>query len=147
MTIEISDVEKGLYHAWSDYEYKEGNLYSTTFRDGWLMGIEWYKKKLEDIRNSSTASADGVFVDLNTCRASYKDITVILPRREALLLHFIMTNKHRFFTREEILNEVWPDDVIVGPRTIDVHMCKVKKRLNLTNLLINIKGVGLIWKR
>ena len=145
--MDISDIEKGLYHAWSDYEYKEGNLYSTTFRDGWLMGIEWYKKKLESVNNSSIASADGVSVNLGTCTASYKDTTTTLPRREALLLHFVITNKHKFSTREEILKKVWPDDVVVGPRTIDVHMCKIRKRLNLTNLLINIKGVGLIWKR
>ena len=59
----------------------------------------------------------------------------------------MMTNKHRFITRQEILEKVWPSDVVVGDRTIDVHMCKIRKRLNLTNLLINIKGVGLIWKR
>ena len=45
---EMSKIEKALYHTWSDYEYKEGNLYSTTFRDGWLMGIDWYKKQLNN---------------------------------------------------------------------------------------------------
>jgi hypothetical protein len=45
---EMTKIEKALYHAWSDYEYQEGNLYSTTFRDGWLMGIDWYKKQLNN---------------------------------------------------------------------------------------------------
>jgi hypothetical protein len=44
---EMSKIEKALYHAWSDYEYKEGNLYSTTFIDGWLMGINWYREQLK----------------------------------------------------------------------------------------------------
>jgi hypothetical protein len=44
---EMSKIEKALYHAWSDYEYQEGNLYSTTFRDGWLMAIKWYREQLK----------------------------------------------------------------------------------------------------
>lgn len=47
MLDEMTKIEKALYHAWSDYEYQEGNLYSTTFRDGWLMAIDWYKKQLK----------------------------------------------------------------------------------------------------
>jgi ribosomal protein L32 len=45
---EISDeeIKKGGENAWSDYEYQEGNLYSTTFRDGWLMAIKWYKEQV-----------------------------------------------------------------------------------------------------
>jgi hypothetical protein len=44
---EMSKIEKAQYHAWSDYEYQEGNLYSTTFRDGWKLGCEWYREQLK----------------------------------------------------------------------------------------------------
>ncbi|NBU81801.1 MAG: hypothetical protein EBS55_09160 [Flavobacteriaceae bacterium] len=46
---EISDeeIKNGGENAWSDYEYQEGNLYSTTFRDGWLMAIKWYREQLK----------------------------------------------------------------------------------------------------
>jgi len=46
---EISDeeIKKGGENAWSDYEYQEGNLYSTTFRDGWLMACKWYREQLK----------------------------------------------------------------------------------------------------
>jgi len=46
---EISDeeIKNGGENAWSDYEYQEGNLYSTTFRDGWLMACKWYREKLK----------------------------------------------------------------------------------------------------
>jgi len=45
---EISDeeIEKAKENAWSDYEYQEGNLYSTTFSDGWEMAIKWYREQL-----------------------------------------------------------------------------------------------------
>jgi hypothetical protein len=46
---EISDeeIEKAKESAWSDYEYQEGNLYSTTFSDGWKMAIKWYREQLK----------------------------------------------------------------------------------------------------
>ena len=46
---EISDeeIEKGAKDAWSDYEYEEGNLYSTTFKGGWKLAIKWYREQLK----------------------------------------------------------------------------------------------------
>lgn len=145
--MDISDIEKGLYHAWSDYEYKEGCLYSTTFRDGWLMAIDWYKKKLESIDTSSIASANGVSVNLTNFTGTHNGITVSLPKKEAYVLHYMITNKNRVVNRKELLSAVWEEGVIVDARTIDVHLCKLKKRLGLQNYLINVKGVGYIWKR
>ena len=46
---EISDeeIEKGAENAWSDYEYEEGNLYSTTFKGGWKLAIKWYREQIK----------------------------------------------------------------------------------------------------
>ena len=46
---EISDeeIEKASENAWSDYEYEEGNLYSTTFKGGWKLAIKWYREQLK----------------------------------------------------------------------------------------------------
>ena len=46
---EISDeeIEKGAKDAWSDYEYEEGNLYSTTFKGGWKLAIKWYREQIK----------------------------------------------------------------------------------------------------
>jgi hypothetical protein len=48
---EISDeeTEKAAENAWSDYEYEEGNLYSTTFKGGWDLAIRWYKEQLNKL--------------------------------------------------------------------------------------------------
>ena len=48
-TPEISDeeIEKQAENAWSDYEYEEGNLYSTTFKGGWKLAIKWYREQLK----------------------------------------------------------------------------------------------------
>ena len=47
---EISDeeIEKAKNHAWSDYQYQFGNLYSTTFSDGWKMGVKWCLEQLKN---------------------------------------------------------------------------------------------------
>ena len=46
---EISDeeIEKASENSWSDYEYEEGNLYSTTFKGGWKLAIKWYREQLK----------------------------------------------------------------------------------------------------
>ena len=46
-TISDEEIEKGAETAWSDYEYEEGNLYSTTFKGGWKLGIKWYREQLK----------------------------------------------------------------------------------------------------
>ena len=45
------EIEKAKENAWSDYEYQEGNLYSTTFSDGWKMAIKWYREQLKQRNN------------------------------------------------------------------------------------------------
>ena len=47
--IELSDeeIEKGAENAWSDYEYEDGNLYSTTFKGGWKLAIKCYREQLK----------------------------------------------------------------------------------------------------
>ena len=48
---EISDeeIENEAENAWSDYEYEEGNLYSTTFKGGWKLAIKWYREQLKKL--------------------------------------------------------------------------------------------------
>jgi hypothetical protein len=43
------EIEKAKENAWSDYEYQEGNLYSTTFSDGWKMAMKWYREQLKQL--------------------------------------------------------------------------------------------------
>jgi len=64
-----------------------------------------------------------------------------LPRKEFLLLELLTSKPGKVFTRHEIFSEIWGDDVIVGDRTIDVHVRKIRDRLNL-NSIKTVKGVG-----
>jgi two-component system alkaline phosphatase synthesis response regulator PhoP len=64
-----------------------------------------------------------------------------LPRKEFELLSLLVSRPNRVFTREEILSIIWGDDVIVGDRTIDVHVRKLREKLDTQNIR-TIKGVG-----
>jgi len=64
-----------------------------------------------------------------------------LPRKEFELLNLLVSKPNKVFTREEILSKIWGDDVIVGDRTIDVHVRKIREKLATQNIR-TIKGVG-----
>ncbi len=64
-----------------------------------------------------------------------------LPRKEFGLLNLLVSRPGKVFTRDEIYHSVWGDDVIVGDRTIDVHIRKLREKLG-DNSIRTIKGVG-----
>ena len=68
-----------------------------------------------------------------------KEIT--LPRKEFELLGLLASRPGRVFKREEILNKVWGNDTIVGDRTIDVHIRKLREKIG-EELFKTIKGIG-----
>ncbi|HMM11018.1 MAG TPA: response regulator transcription factor [Bacteroidales bacterium] len=66
---------------------------------------------------------------------------IVLPKKEFELLRLLATKPNKVFTREEIFSKVWGDQVIVGDRTIDVHIRKIREKIGLENIR-TVKGVG-----
>jgi two-component system, OmpR family, alkaline phosphatase synthesis response regulator PhoP len=66
---------------------------------------------------------------------------VVLAKKEFELLYLLASKPGRVFLRNEILNQVWGNDVIVGDRTIDVHIRKVRQKLGI-DCITTVKGVG-----
>jgi two-component system alkaline phosphatase synthesis response regulator PhoP len=64
-----------------------------------------------------------------------------LPRKEFELLAMLATHPDKVFNRDEILTKVWGKDVIVGDRTIDVHIRKIREKIG-NDIIATIKGVG-----
>ena len=83
--------------------------------------------------------------DLNINRESYQverdGIDISLPRKEFEILYLLATKPGKVFKREEIFDKVWGDDVIVGGRTIDVHVRKLRRKLG-RDYIVTVKGVG-----
>lgn len=66
---------------------------------------------------------------------------LILPRKEFELLQLLAEKPGKVYHRDEILNRVWGMEVIVGDRTIDVHIRKLRQKLG-EDLIVTVKGVG-----
>jgi two-component system alkaline phosphatase synthesis response regulator PhoP len=66
---------------------------------------------------------------------------IVLPKKEFELLELLTTKPGKVFTREEILGKVWGNETIVGERTIDVHIRKLREKIG-DDYIRTIKGVG-----
>ncbi len=66
---------------------------------------------------------------------------VVLAKKEFELIYLLASRPGRVFLRNEILSQVWGNDVIVGDRTIDVHIRKVRQKLGI-DCITTVKGVG-----
>lgn len=71
----------------------------------------------------------------------YKGEPINLAKKEFELLHYLASKPGRVFLRNEILNKIWGSEVIVGDRTIDVHIRKIRQKLDL-DCITTVKGVG-----
>ena len=78
-------------------------------------------------------------------REEYKIIKegkeIVLPRKEFELLSLLTSKPGKVFTREDILARVWGSEIIVGDRTIDVHIRKIREKLGDESIK-TIKGIG-----
>jgi two-component system alkaline phosphatase synthesis response regulator PhoP len=69
-----------------------------------------------------------------------------LTKHEFDLLKYLIKNRERVIKRDELLDEVWGDDVIVSSRTIDTHMANLRKKIEEDSsnpkIIKSIRGVG-----
>jgi two-component system alkaline phosphatase synthesis response regulator PhoP len=80
-------------------------------------------------------------IDREKYIVKYKDDEIILARKEFELLSLLAGKPGKVFLRNEILNQIWGTEVIVGDRTIDVHIRKIRQKLGL-DCITTVKGVG-----
>ena len=66
---------------------------------------------------------------------------IILPKKEFELLELLANRPGKVYTRDQILKVVWGDEAIVGERTIDVHIRKLREKIG-NDYIRTIKGVG-----
>ena len=86
-------------------------------------------------------SIGGIEIDRDKYLVTKDGVHIQLPKKEFELLVLLSSAPGRVFTRENILNSIWGNDVIVGDRTIDVHIRKLREKLGDENFK-TIKGVG-----
>ena len=80
-------------------------------------------------------------IDREKFLVNFKGTEIILPKKEFELLELLASRPGKVFNRDQILNIVWGDGAIVGERTIDVHIRKLREKLG-NSYIRTIKGVG-----
>jgi two-component system, OmpR family, alkaline phosphatase synthesis response regulator PhoP len=86
-------------------------------------------------------SARKMIIDRARYTAVYEGVSHDLPRKEFELLALLVSKPNFVFLREDILTAVWGDEVVVGDRTIDVHIRKLRERFG-NDIIKTLKGVG-----
>jgi two-component system, OmpR family, alkaline phosphatase synthesis response regulator PhoP len=103
------------------------------------------KALLRRLKDETTSSENLNVGGIEINREEYKIVMegreIVLPRKEFELFYLLASKPGKVFKREEILDKVWGNEVIVGGRTIDVHIRKLREKIG-EELFKTIKGVG-----
>lgn len=95
----------------------------------------------EEEINESILVRNDIKIDRDKYIVFVGDREVILSKKEFEFLYFLASKPNKVFTRDEIYAAVWEDGIIVGKRTIDVHIRKLRDKLKIDNIK-TYKGVG-----
>ena len=99
------------------------------------------RRHKEEMETAKRSEFDDFIIDKERYVVIIDGKEVSLPRKEFELLDLLTSKPNKVFTRQEIFSKVWGDSVIVGDRTIDVHIRKIREKLNLESIK-TVKGVG-----
>jgi two-component system alkaline phosphatase synthesis response regulator PhoP len=99
------------------------------------------RHRLETELPSQQMDLGGMVIDRERYVVLFEGQEVSLPKKEFELLQLLASKPNKVFSRDEIFSKVWGDNVIVGDRTIDVHIRKIREKLGVNNIK-TIKGVG-----
>ncbi|MFA9388386.1 MAG: response regulator transcription factor [Prolixibacteraceae bacterium] len=91
--------------------------------------------------NNNLIIIGNITIDRERYLITVEGTEMILPRKEFELLSLLASKPGKVFTREEIYTSVWGEQVIVGDRTIDVHIRKLREKIGETHIK-TLKGIG-----
>ena len=102
-------------------------------------------KRTRPIFAEEKVTFEDISLDIATHKVFRKDKEIKLGPTEFNLLRFFLENKNRVFSREQLLNHVWRHDALVEPRTVDVHVRRLRKVLNANDkndYIRTVRGFG-----
>lgn len=99
------------------------------------------KGERQTIEDGKPEVEQSIVIDRERYLISKDGEEMFLPRKEFELLALLMSKPGKVFHRDAIMNNVWGTDVVVGDRTIDVHIRKLREKIGDTHI-VTVKGVG-----
>ncbi len=91
--------------------------------------------------DTNTVNIGNLIIDKERYLIKMNDNEMVLPRKEFELLSLLVSKPGKVFTREEIYHSVWGENVVVGDRTIDVHIRKLREKIGNDHIK-TLKGIG-----
>ncbi len=95
----------------------------------------------EQTDNAAIIQIGDLLIDNEKHKVFFHHREIFLTKKEFELLYFMASKPGKVFSRDEIYSKVWGNDLIVGERTIDVHIRKLREKLS-NNLIKTYKGIG-----
>ena len=92
-------------------------------------------------KNANVIEIGDLKIDKDNVKVTKCGQHFLLPKKEFDLLYLLASNTEKVFKREEILEKVWGNDVVVGERTIDVHIRRLREKLGI-HMIQTLKGIG-----
>lgn len=137
------DMIMGLNLGADDYIMKPYTVRNVIARVKSVLRRTSTHKNHEVIEKPKVLKIDGLVLDMEFMLCSVDGIEVKLNRKEFELLVYLISNRGKICSREQILNDVWTDDVIVVDRTIDVNITRLRSKIGkYSSYIITRSGYG-----
>jgi len=95
---------------------------------------------------SMLLSHEGLVMDLHKMTVTVDGQPASLTRTEFDLLHLLLGNRGQVFSRQEVLDRVWPRDVVVTDRTVDVNITRMRKKIGrYSSCIVTRHGFGYLF--
>lgn len=91
--------------------------------------------------NKAIISFDNIIINTESCEVKVDNNEVHLSKKELELLLLLISKPDKLFSREDIFSKIWGEDIVVGERTIDVHIRHLREKLK-TDKIKTYKGIG-----
>jgi DNA-binding response OmpR family regulator len=94
-----------------------------------------------------TLQYEGLVIDLSHKSVKVDGEAVALTKTEFELLVLLLSHRGKVFSRQQILDSVWPQDVIVTDRTVDVNVTRMRKKIGrYAHLIVSRQGFGYVFE-
>ena len=103
------------------------------------------RRILSENNNTSNIIVGSLVIDRESYSVTHNKDEITLPRKEFELIYLLASKPGKVLTRDEIMFKVWGTQVVVGDRTIDVHVRKLREKIG-EKYIRTIKGVGYKFK-
>jgi two-component system OmpR family response regulator len=133
----FEDKKKGFHAGTDDYMVKPIDMDEMLLRVGALL-------RRAKISNEHRIEIGSVILDSDTLEVRTRNQTFLLPKKEFFLLFKLLSYPKKIFTRQELMEEIWGMDNETDERTVDVHIKRLREKLDHLDefRIVTIRGLG-----